>query len=114
MQKKHLICFSKSILVVIVTFSLLLQKIPVSQAFSQTSTDSAQKANTLPLSSSPIATQSPNPSIPTINIETKAQQTSAFIRTSPVVQRLAKRYYRSDEEVLVSIMNPQDDSFQVA
>lgn len=84
-------------------------------AFAQTSTDSASENqdNTLPINQSPEISKIPvDTSIPQLSL-TGPVTARNTLRTSPVVQKLAKQYYRSDENVHIAINNPQYDSFHV-
>jgi murein DD-endopeptidase MepM/ murein hydrolase activator NlpD len=87
-------------------------------AFAQTTgSESAQQQQdrTLPLGSSPqLFTQFPSLAPQLSFTDNQSLPTQPHLRTSPVVQKLAKKFYRSDEDVHVAILNPQDNAFHVS
>lgn len=109
--------FNKSILIVCLLFFSLESNLlfPVS-VFAQTpaTTSSTTQNNILPINPSPQVAPIPTDSlIPQLSLTGPTTQQNT-LRTSPVVQKLAKRFYRSDENVHVAIDNTQSDSFHVS
>ena len=55
-----------------------------------------------------------NPSFPALDTQSRPTLDSAFIRSSPIVQKLLKKQYRSGEDISFAITNPQADSLSVS